>query len=208
LVSDATRPRDPARDLNSEVFSAMPDAEPSEVLKYMERPLKKELARLRESDKDLKNELFSKTVEAEPNEAFKPLARPLVSELTTPNAPVRVLKIESCSPTADPSPSESVKDLARPLVSEVARDNEPVNDLKSEVRSVIPGLVVHKSLRVLKRDIFSAKLEIEDSDPPIDLKMEVFSDNVAVEPIDADKYIACPLRNELAKPSESVNVLK
>ena len=186
----------------------MPDTEPSEVLRYMVRPLKKELARLKESDKDLKNELFSETVEAEPNEAFKLLARPLVSELTTPNAPVRVLKIELCSAETDPDPSESVKDLARPLVSEPARDHEPVNDLKSEMCSVKAWLIVHESLRVLTKDTFSAKLEIEDSDPPIDLKMEVFSEKIDVDPIEADKYTACPLRNELTKLSESVNDLK
>ncbi|TLY02351.1 MAG: hypothetical protein E6K87_08160 [Thaumarchaeota archaeon] len=39
LVSDATRPREPLRDLNSEVFSAKPEDSPSEALKAVARPL-------------------------------------------------------------------------------------------------------------------------------------------------------------------------
>jgi hypothetical protein len=101
-----------------------------------------------------------------------------------------------------------VNDFARPFVSEVGRDNKPVNDLKSEVCSVKAALVVHESLRDLKRDTFLAKLEIEDSDPDSDLKTEVFSEKVDVEPIEADKYTVCPLKNELMKLSESVNDLK
>ena len=45
-------------DLYREVFSAKLDAEPNETLRYTERPLKKELARVNESVKDLKNEFF------------------------------------------------------------------------------------------------------------------------------------------------------
>jgi len=69
-----------------------------------------------------------------------------------------------------------VKDFAKPLVSEVGRDHELVSDLKSEVCWVKAALVAHESLRVLKKDTFSTKLEIEDSDPDSDLKMEVFSE--------------------------------
>ena len=69
-----------------------------------------------------------------------------------------------------------MKDFAKPLVSEVGRDHEPVSDLKSEVCWVKAALVAHESLRVLKKDTFSTKLEIEDSDPDSDLKMEVFSE--------------------------------
>jgi len=101
--------------------------------------------------------------------------------------PVRVLKIEVCSAKADPNPSEPVRDFAKPLVSEVARDHESANDLKSEVCSVKAALVVHESLRVLKRNTFLAKLEVEDNDPVSDLKMEVFSEKVDVEPIEPDK---------------------
>ena len=69
-----------------------------------------------------------------------------------------------------------MKDFAKPLVSEVGRDHELVSDLKSEVCWVKAALVAHESLRVLKKDTFSTKLEIEDSDPDSDLKMEVFSE--------------------------------
>jgi hypothetical protein len=48
-------------------------------------------------------------------------------------------------------------------------------------------LVVNESLRDLERDTFSAKLEIEDSDPDSDLKMEVFSEKIEVEPNVTDK---------------------
>ena len=101
-----------------------------------------------------------------------------------------------------------MKDFAKPLVSEVGRDHELVSDLKSEVCWVKAALVAHESLRVLKKDTFSTKLEIEDSDPDSDLKMEVFSEKVDVEPIEADKCTVCPLKNELTKLSESVNDLK
>jgi len=49
---------EPARDLTKEAFSTKPDAEPNEALRYILRPLKKELTRLSEALKDLKNEFF------------------------------------------------------------------------------------------------------------------------------------------------------
>jgi len=64
LISEPARPNEPDRDLNSELFSAKLEAEPSEALKFRVRPLKKELTRLNESLSDLKNEDFSAILEA------------------------------------------------------------------------------------------------------------------------------------------------
>jgi hypothetical protein len=64
LNSEPARPREPDRDLNSELFSEKLEAELSEALKFRVRPLKKELARLNESLSDLKNEDFSAILEA------------------------------------------------------------------------------------------------------------------------------------------------
>jgi hypothetical protein len=208
LAMPADEPIETMRDLTKETFSTKPDVEPNEPPKYILRPLTKELTKLIEALKDLWNELFSKTVETEPIEALKPLAKPLASELTTLKVPVRVLKIEPCSPETETNPSEPVKDLTNPLDWEVEGDNEPANDLKSEMCSVKAGLIVHESVKDLEKDTFSPKLKIEDSDPPIDLKTELFSDKFDTEPIETDKYTVCPLKNELTKLTESVNDLK
>jgi len=57
--------------------------EPSEALKFMVRPLNRELAKPSESDRDLKNELRSARLEDEPIEPVKDLTKPLVSKVTT-----------------------------------------------------------------------------------------------------------------------------
>ena len=61
----------PVRALKSELCSAMLEAEPSEVLKFTVRPLKKEATKPNESDRDLKSEVCSTKLEAEPNETLK-----------------------------------------------------------------------------------------------------------------------------------------
>src|SRR5438094_10623019 len=75
--SEATRDREPDRDLKIDDFSARLEAEPSEALKLNARPRIPEAERDREPDRDLNSELFSARLEAEPSEPVRDFARPL-----------------------------------------------------------------------------------------------------------------------------------
>lgn len=55
----------------SELFSAKPEAEPSEEAKPAARPLEMEEARVMEPLKDLEREFFSARLDAEPIEAVR-----------------------------------------------------------------------------------------------------------------------------------------
>ncbi len=72
------KPSESDTDLKNEAFSAKTEDEPSEALKFMVRPLDRELARPRESVRDLKNEFFSTRLEASPSDALRDLAYPLI----------------------------------------------------------------------------------------------------------------------------------
>src|SRR5205809_316277 len=97
LSCEATKEREPVKVLNSEFFSAKPEA------------------KTREPDRDLDNEFFSARVETEPSEALKVKARPLIPEAESENEPVRDLKIEFFSARLETEVSEPVRDFARPL---------------------------------------------------------------------------------------------
>ena len=65
------------RDLKNEVFSTRLEADPSEPVKTLARPLVSEIARDSEPVKDLNSEIFWAKTEDEPSEAVKPIVRPL-----------------------------------------------------------------------------------------------------------------------------------
>jgi len=77
FVSEPERPSEPVRDLNSELFSARLETEPSETLRISVRPLNREDARPSEPVRDLNSELFSPRLDAEPSEPVKAFTRPL-----------------------------------------------------------------------------------------------------------------------------------
>src|SRR5438034_10913392 len=80
LASEATRDREPLRDLNSEFFPAKPEAEDSEAVRDRESELFSAKLETKDSEplRDLKSELFSARFGAKPSEPVKALARPLV----------------------------------------------------------------------------------------------------------------------------------
>src|SRR5437016_4375801 len=84
-------------DLNNDVFSTRLEADPSEPVKTLARPLISEPARLNEALTDLKNEVFSARLEDEPSEALKFTVRPLKKEVTRPNESLSDLKNEDFS---------------------------------------------------------------------------------------------------------------
>ncbi len=75
---ELAKPRESDKDLKNEDFSAKLEAEPSEPVKDLTKPLASEPARLNEAVMDLKSELFSTIPDEEPKEPFRLLARPLV----------------------------------------------------------------------------------------------------------------------------------
>src|SRR2546430_2136590 len=97
LSCEPTTVSDPDRDLNSELFSAKPEA------------------KTREPDRDLNSEFFSARLEAEPSEALRVKARPLIPEPESDREPVRDLNSEDFSARLEIEDSEPVRDFARPL---------------------------------------------------------------------------------------------
>jgi len=80
LVSEAVKDSEPVRDLNSELFSAKPEAIEREPVRDLNSELfsAKPEAIEREPVRDLNSELFSARLEAEVSEPVRALARPLV----------------------------------------------------------------------------------------------------------------------------------
>src|SRR6266581_4654624 len=130
----------PVRDLNSEDFSTKPEAQTSEPVKTLARPLVSEAARPREPVRDLKSVLFSARPEAEDSAPVRDLNSELFS--ARPEAkdsePVRDLKSEDLSTKLEAEDSEPLNALVIPLVSEAVRESEPLRDLNSELRPVTP----------------------------------------------------------------------
>jgi hypothetical protein len=78
LVSEETRDSEPESDLNHEDLSIRLEDGPREALRFMVRPLNRELAKPSEPVRDLKNEFRSRRLELEPSEAPRDLARPFI----------------------------------------------------------------------------------------------------------------------------------
>jgi len=124
----------------NEFCSATLEAEPTEVLKYTVRPLKKDSTRLKESDRDLKNEVFSETLETEPIDAVRVTARPLDSEAGMPSEPERDLNSEECSRSPAAELIEVLKDLERHVAKLTEYQNHPSIDA-ARLRALMSNLI-------------------------------------------------------------------
>jgi hypothetical protein len=96
----------------------------------------------------------------------------------------------------------------RPFVSDEAGESEPVRILNSDTWSTKAELVIQESPNDLNKETLSAKLEADANDIVRDRKREVLSEKIEEEPIETDKFTACPLKKDSAKLNESPKDLK
>jgi hypothetical protein len=137
LFADPVRPNVSVNVLNSEEVSLPFDVNPSEAMRNMVRPLKKEEPSPKVSDRDRSHEACSVKLEDAPSEAVRDFENPECSEKlevepresindlknesfstelgVEPIVPVRDLKIESCSVMLETVPIEMTNVTILPL---------------------------------------------------------------------------------------------